>query len=225
MITTDRLSSSPSLLSQSLWFDGGSTIYCFGGDVYHDHVYHDQYGRTIQPAPPESIWGFNLDSKGSGNWSEYLGPTGRKPFPRDLYRPSSGASAADNTSAYYIAGFLSIYTSPTYTEAWVQSPGLLEFRFDGLELNKTSDGGFPLSHMPNHAGSGAMISIPNYGTGGILALLGGGDYKQPMALNNITLYDKRKGKWYYQTTFGDVPEQRVQFCSVGVQGRGDSFEM
>lgn len=79
----------------------------------------------------------------------------------------------------------------------VQSPGLLTFRFDGLELTNTSDGGFPLSHVTNHDGSGAMISIPKYGTSGILALLGGGEYKQPMAFNNITLYDKGKGKWYY----------------------------
>ena len=220
MITTDRLPSSPSLLSQSLWFDGGNIIYCFGGDVYHD-----QDGRIARLAPPESIWGFNLDGKGRGSWSEYLGPTGSKPFPRDLYRPSSGAAAADNTSGYYIAGFLSKLTSPSGPVDWFQSPGLLEFRFDGLELTNTSDGGFPLSHMPNHAGSGAMISIPKYGASGILALLGGGDYKLPMALNNITLYDKRKGKWYSQTTSGDVPEQRVHFCTVGVQGRGDSFEM
>lgn len=129
-----------------------------------------------------------------------------KPFPRDLCLPSSGASAADNTGAYYIAGFLSILTSPLGPADWVQSPVLLEFRFDGLELTITSDGGFLLSHMPNHAGSGAMISIPDYGTGDILALLGGGDYKQLMALNNINLYDKRKGKWHSQITSGDVPE-------------------
>lgn len=220
MITTNRPSSSTSLLSQSLWFDGGNTIYCFGGDVSHD-----QDGRNDPPAPPESIWGFMLDGKGRGFWSESLGPTGPKPFPRDLYRPSSGASAADNTSGYYIAGFQSKLTSPSGPADWVQSPGLLEFRFDGLKLTNTSDGGFPLSHMTNYAGSGAMISIPNYGTSGILALLGGGEYKQPMAFNNITLYDKRKEKWYYQTTSGDVPEQRVQFCTVGVQGRGDTFEM
>lgn len=226
MITTDRPSDSPSLLSQSLWFDGGNTIYCFGGDVFHG-----QDGQVVQNAPlapPESILGLSLDGKGRGSWSQSLGPTAPKPFPRDLHRPSSGASAADSSSGYYIAGFLSKVTSPSGPATWIQSPGLLKFRFDGQELTNSSDGGFPLSHVANHAGSGAMINIPNYGTSGILALLGGGNYQQPMAFRNITLYDKSKGKWYYQLTSGDLPdlpEPRVQFCAVGIQGRGDSFEM
>ena len=223
MITTNRPSSSLSLLSQSLWFDGGDIIYCFGGDVYHGP--DGQIVQNASPAPPESIWGFKLEDKGQGFWSEFLGPTGPKPFPRDLYRPSSGASAADNTSGYYIAGFRSKFTSPSGFDTWVQSPGLLKFRFDTMDLTNTTDGGFPLSQVTNHEGSGAMISIPNYGTSGILALLGGGEYKQPMAFNNITLYDKYEGKWYYQIASGDVPDQRVKFCAVGVQGGGDSFEM
>lgn len=224
MITTNRPSSSRLLSSQSLWFDGGNTIYCFGGDIYNGRI--DNIFRDASPPPPESIWGFMLDGKGRGNWSESLGPTGPKPFPLDLYRPSGGASAADNTTGYYIAGSLSKFTSRSGSDKWVHTPGLLKFRFDGLELTNTSDGGFPLSHVTNdNAGSGAMISIPDYGISGILALLGGGEYKQPMAFNNITLYDKWNRKWYYQTASGDFPDQRVLFCAVGVQGRRDSFEM
>lgn len=165
------------------------------------------------------------DGKGRGSWNESISPTGPKMFPHDLYLLSSGPSAADNTGGYYIAGFLSKFTGPSGPGQWVQYPGLLEFRFDGLELTNTSDGRFPLSNATNYAGSGAMISIPNYGTSDILALLGGGEYKQPMAFNNITIYDKGKGNWYYQATSGKVLEQRVHFCAVGVQGRGDSFEM
>lgn len=226
MITTDRPPGLLSLLSQSLWFDGANTIYCFGGDVFYG-----QNGQVVQntsPAPPEFILGLTLDGKGRGSWSQTLGPTAPKPFPRDFYRPSSGASAADHSNGYYIAGFLGKRSSPSGPDTWIQSPGLLKFRFDELELTNSSDGDFPLSHVANHAGSGAMINIPNYGTRGILALLGGGNYQKPMNFRNITLYDKSKGKWYYQLTSGDLPdfpEPRVQFCAVGVQGSGDSFEL
>lgn len=226
MITTDRPSGSPSLLSQSLWFDGANTIYCFGGDIFHGQ--DGQVVRNTLPAAPEFILGLTLEGKGRGFWSQSLGPTAPKPFPRDIYRPSSGASAADSNSGYYIAEFLSKMTSPSGPDAWIQSPGMLKFRFDGLELTNSSDGGFPLSHVANQDGSGAMINIPNYGTSGILALLGGGKYQQPMTFRNITLYDKSNGKWYYQLTSGDLPdlpEPRIQLCAVGIQVRGDSFEM
>lgn len=108
------------------------------------------------------------------------------------------------------------------------SRGLLTFRFDDLHITNTSDGNYGRSPSRNDiAGSGKMVNIPTFGTGGIIILLGEGDPTQVISFNNITIYDKTEQKWYSQLASGALPVPRSDFCIVGIPGTAasDSFEM
>lgn len=89
-------------------------------------------------------------------------------------------------------------------------------------IANSSDGGY----VQDFTHPGTMINIPNYGSRGILIVLGGGNYNHIRGFNNITIYDKAEQKWYYQTATGDIPRPRAFHCAVGIQSKeGSTFEM
>lgn len=76
-------------------------------------------------------------------------------------------------------------------------------------------------------GSGKVVNIPTFGTGGIIILLGEGNPTEVISFHNITIYDKTEQKWYSQVASGALPEPRSDFCIVGIPGTtaSDNFEM
>lgn len=210
------------LSGQALWFDEKrNLIYCFGG--FRTFVLD-----SLDPTPFESMWTFAPDGRGSGNWKEVLGPTANV-FPSDIVRPHSGGFCNDESSGYYVGGYLSgLSTTSRKFSPEIVSRGLLTFRFDDLHITNTSDGNYGRSlSREDIAGSGKMVNIPTFGTGGIIILLGEGDPTQVISFNNITIYDKAEQKWYSQLASGAIPDPRSDFCIVGIPGTAasDSFEM
>lgn len=171
-------------------------------------------------APFESIWAFTPDGKGAGNWKEVLGPTGVKPFPSDIMRPSSGAVASNKSHGYYLGGWVSKSTSPLATAIGPEHdlvPGLLTLSYADLTITNTSDGSYEY---------GQMIDLPYYGTSGVLILLCKGTWPHLLPFNTITIYDKTKRKWYSQLASGIIPDPRIDYCIVGIRGiESDTFEM
>ena len=108
------------------------------------------------------------------------------------------------------------------------SRGLLTFRFDDFHLTNTSDGNYGRQlNQDKVFGSGKMVNIPNFGSGGIIILLGEGNPLQVISFIIITIYDKAEQKWYSQLASGTVPEPRSEFCIVGIPGTtaSDNYEM
>ena len=206
---------------QALWFDEKrNLIYCFGG-------FRTLVSDSIDPTPFESIWAFTPDGRGSGNWKEVLGPTGANVFPSNIVRPSDGGFCNDESSGYYVGGFVYPRSTRSVT-APEASRGLLTFRFNDSQLTNTSDGNYERSlDQTNLYGSGKMVNIPTFGTGGIIVLLGEGNPAQVISFINITIYDKTEQKWYSQFASGALPEPRSDFCIVGIPGTtaSDNFEM
>ena len=219
LIQTVRPSASTSLNSESLWYDEKhSLIYCFGGDSLATPTLKNL------PAPPESIWAFNVTGEGSANWKEVLGPTSSLPFPDNIHRISCGSSTYDGSNAYYLGGFGSSQTSQFYSDL-IFSSGLLKFDFATLSLTNLSDGGYLAPHIPGNVGiaAGKMVNIPTYD---LLLIMPNGRDRLNFAFNNVTLYDKKNNQWYFQTTTGDIPEPRSYFCATGVGEKNSSnFEM
>ena len=197
--------------SQALWFDNKrNTIYCFGGDNPLDE----------QSAPPltDSIQGFTLDGNGGGHWKEVLGLVGEKPFPADIHGTSSGMYTSDDKNAYYTGGFISEKTSPSATQAYPNT-GLLELNFENITLTNTTSLGLSFYR-------GAFLSVPVYGSQGVVLAFGGADEERAMGFNMIEIFDKKERKWYSQIAEGDIPRPRSLFCAVGVHGKEHtSFEM
>ena len=217
---TRRPANALSLSGQALWFDEKrNLIYCFGG-------FRTFTTDSVLP-PFESIWAFTLDGRGSGKWKEVLGPTGTKVFPSNIVRPYSGGFCNDESSGYYVGGFVNNRSTRSVTTEKL-SRGLLTFRFNDFQLTNTSDGNYERSLQRNEIfGSGKMVNIPSFGTGGIVILLGEGNPTQVISFNNITIYDKTEQKWYSQVASGALPEPRSDFCIVGIPGTtaSDNFEM
>lgn len=218
-IETVRPSDLPSLDYESLWYDAKrNSIYCFGGD------------KNFNTAPPESIWAFKPTGEGSGVWQEVFGPASSIPFPQSIHRISSGASTYDSSNAYYLGGFASFATSQFYPKGLgrLSSSGLLKLDFDALLLTNSSDGGYIAPNIPGSYKypAGAMINIPTYNDNDLLIILPSGSDRLNFAFNNVTLYDKRNEKWYFQMTSGDIPGPRTSFCATGIGDKTNSnFEM
>lgn len=209
------------LSGQALWFDEKrNVIYCFGG-------FRTFVVDSLDPTPFESIWAFTPDGRGSGSWKEVLGPTGTQVFPSDIVRPFYGGFCNDESSGYYVGGFVSTQSTRSVTSENA-SRGLLTFSFDDFHITNTSDGNYgrSLRRKPMF-GSGKMVNIPKFGSGGIIVLLGEGNPSQVISFINITIYDKTEQKWYSQLASGTLPEPRSDFCIVGIPGTtaSDNYEM
>ena len=218
---TQRPANAIPLSGQALWFDEKQNlIYCFGG-------FRTFVVDSLDPTPFESIWAFTPDGQGSGNWKEVFGPTGTNVFPSNIVRPYYGGFCNDDSSGYYVGGFVNSRSTLSVTTQAV-SRGLLTFRFNDSQFTNTSDGNYARSlDQKKMFGSGKIVNIPTFGTGGIIILLGEGNPTQVISFNNITVYDKTEQMWYSQLASGALPEPRSDFCIVGIPGTTSSnnFEM
>lgn len=207
LVRTERPRISATVSSPALWFDNGANwIYRFGGT----------YVTRVDP-PSESIWRFEPNGDGSGNWTEIIGLVA-KPFPPGILGTRDGIFTSDNSDAYFISGHIGPTTSPMASVEFYNT-GLLRFNFKTLTLTNSSELGSPIL-------GGALLNVPIYGPNGILIKLGGLDNDQRVGFNNISVFDKNGQKWYSQIAEGDIPQPRTLFCAVGVQGKAHAtFEM
>jgi len=118
------------------------------------------------------------NDQGGGEWQAALGPTSDLPFPSNMTRPASGASAASPQNGYYLGGFASFGTDPKVNlplNVNQPLPGLLSFDFETLTWSNTSDGGFVASSalIDARVPSGAMQFVPAFGVDGVLLVMGG----------------------------------------------------
>ncbi|KAI9875031.1 MAG: hypothetical protein M1830_009003 [Pleopsidium flavum] len=216
-VTTPRPAASLAENYQTLWWSKrDSSIYCFGGEV---SFAGDGADRVT---PQNSIWMFSPNDQGGGDWQAALGHTSDRPFPPNITRPASGASAASSENGYYLGGYASFGTDPNVNlplNVKQPLPGLLSFDFETSMWNNTSDGGFTASSALINARppSGAMQFVPAFGVDGILLVMGGASSQRTNPFNNITTYDIHGQAWHSQLATGDIPDPRDHFCAVGVQ--------
>jgi hypothetical protein len=81
------------------------------------------------------------------------------------------------------------------------------------------------------------VCLPDFGRSGLVLFLGGItsvggldpfsalSQNPGVAFDNITVYDPFTKEWYWQTTTGNRPTPRHEFCAVGVEGSENTFEM
>lgn len=211
-IRTERPPHISPLNSAALWFDyEREIIYRFGGIPSHA----TEYLRSLDN-PSLSIDKFTPNDRGGGVWNEVIGLVG-SPFPQGITAQSNVATVSDGGTAYVLGG----WTRDNHlAKQW--APGLLSFALADQKITNSSDGGY----VQDFTHPGTMINIPNYGSRGILMVLGGGNTDHIRGFNNITIYDKGEQKWYSQVATGDIPRPRAFHCAVGIQSRGgSSFEM
>ena len=168
----------------------------------------------------DSIRGFTPDGNGSGEWTEVLGPVGKKPFPSDILSPTYGMYIGDGNDGYYLDGWISSSTTPNGPDDYYSNPGLLRINFESLTITNSSGPDLFFDY-------GALVDVPIYGSNGVLLALGGrNERKNVIGLNIINVFDKKEYKWYSQIAEGEIPPPRDLFCAVGVyEKERTSFEM
>lgn len=174
--------------------------------------------------PEESIWRFQLDDSGSGNWFPVLGPTATKAFPAGLKGQIAGATAAGNGKAYYLGGLLWHPSSPEVNYSTVHNIlGLIEFDFGTTNLtNSTDDGEYFASTWTDDADygirqAGHMTYVPSFGSNGVFVIAGGqllhnisgNIITDDSAWSTVTVLDPVSDSWHNQSTTGDIPTAKV----------------
>ena len=222
-VSTQRTSGQPlPVYFGSLWWDDQHrTIYQFGGER--------PFGLPLSvDSSDESIWGFNPDEKGGGNWNQYIGIRANAPWTQGLVHPTHGFSGSTDRSGYFFGG-IATGDSDNHFKVGdeVALPGFVTFDFNTYTLENSTNAPDTFQNLRTYIASGKIVSVPYPGTQGLLLI-----FPNPAQLgfNNITIFDIAGQRWLWQTAAGvedgDVPSVRTAFCVVWVQGNSqDTSEM
>ncbi|KAI1383143.1 uncharacterized protein F4822DRAFT_93907 [Hypoxylon trugodes] len=212
----------PSLDQQIYWSDpsnGAGAFYTWGGMA----------AGSATP-PTNEQWLFNADGSGGGMWSQ-VSQSDYRQFAA-LKQPVGSAFTQGNQIGYALGGQATSKTDNTIQKAdpGYALPGLVSYNFqtgDWNNVTTTTDfGGYGTSL------NGRAEFVP-FGPNGLLVFLGGSESQVdatdssivPTNWNSITLHDPVTGKWYKQKTSGMRPVLLERFCSVGVQGPNNTYEI
>lgn len=76
-----------------------------------------------------------------------------------------------------------------------------------------------------------MHYIPSFGPQGMFIAMGGqngrGDDTHAALIDfgSVSVYDPVQEKWWNQTTTGDKPSPRIEFCMAGINSTNGTYEM
>ncbi|KAF5505300.1 Kelch repeat-containing protein [Colletotrichum siamense] len=209
---------SQKLDSQSVWLGpSGNDFYTWAGEKHYNG-----------PLPDKEIWRFTANGSGGGKWAKSP-PSNLDTF-QDLVRPTDGTFTQSNDTGYYFGGIVR-RRSDYYISDWnvsIPTPGLVSYNMTSGEIkNTTSEFG---QYGTFKEGSSQFLP---FGDAGVLLFLGGkeapvtsreDDWKE-IDFNQVTLFDIKGQKWYTQDTTGPMPAARRRFCTTGVLGPNNTFEV
>ncbi|KAF4502602.1 kelch repeat [Fusarium agapanthi] len=194
-------------------------IYSWGGQGSY---------KNTSSAGDHHLYAFEADD-GKGSWSIH-DPDDDTLF-SSLYRSVRGAYTTCHGVGYHLGGYGERRTDERFTDGtYVERPldGLLTYNMATQKWTNESTKALEYATW-----SGRATCIPSIGSSGLLVFMGGAKVKmpafrnvsEPVSFTNITLYDPSSKEWYYQQTSGVSPDPRVDFCSVGVQGPNNTYDI
>lgn len=132
-------------------------------------------------------------------------------------------------SAYVLGGFESSQTAlaAANLDQNIPVPGLVQFDMSTKKFSNSTAGGYSYNGT---AEKGAMHYVPSFGPKGLFVVLGGDDFWHPDAeqltdLETISIYDPSSERWFNQTTTGNIPQPRKEFCLAGIPSNNATYEM
>ncbi|KAF5650670.1 kelch repeat [Fusarium sp. NRRL 25303] len=211
---------SPYLKQPALWVDEErSAIYSWGGQGSY---------KNTSSAGDHHLYAFEADD-GKGSWSIH-DPEDDTLF-TSLYRTVRGAYTTCHGVGYHLGGYGERRTDERFTDgSYVERPldGLLTYNMTTQKWTNESTKALDYATW-----SGRATCIPSIGSSGLLVFMGGAKVKmpafrnasEPVSFTNITIFNPSSKEWYYQRTSGISPDPRVDFCSVGVQGPNNTYDI
>ena len=212
--TTSKPTGAPSLCVTSLWYDETKEMFYSGmsGGA-------SKFGNA--PAPlPLALWSFKPDGTGSGSWNERITPEDSRL--RGLNRSVNGYTASGGDIALIMSGVITSLSSLGTSDS-VVVPGLVEFNMITQEFSNSTLAGFTV----NGTGSaGQMHFVSSFGPQGVFLAMGGADGNLGLfTFDNVWIYESTTHKLYNQTTTGNIPEGRMDFCVAGINSTEGTYEM
>jgi hypothetical protein len=211
--STAKPSGVPILDFGSLWCNetGGNLITGFAGG---------QSPLNNAPLPELSLWSFDPDNNGGGSWNEVL--SSDNAAWKNLQRPLNGLKAAGGGKGYVLGGCNATNGIPL--------PGIVSIDLTNLTITNSSAAGY---NANGTAELGELHYVPSFGPQGVFVILGGDispldTYSPGMNLQSfdkVTIFDPSSGNFYNQSTTGNPPQPRAQFCTAGVASSNGSYEI
>ena len=168
------------------------------------------------PDPPQSLWSFKPDGSGSGTWNEVLNPSASAWT--GFTRPVFGLQAYGSDSGWCLGGYSSI-------DRIQLIPGMVEFDMTSKSLTNLSASGY---NVNGTIAQGAIHYVPSFGPNGMLVVMGGhtkNDVAGLVDFGIVSAYDPAKHEWFNQTTTGNKPAPREDFCTAGISSTNNTYEM
>lgn len=208
--------SAPNANCFALWADAATkVIYAWGGA--------GPYGDTTG-ASNVHLWAFTPDNQGAGSWAVSI-PNNPSVF-TTLIRASEGGATSCNGMGYFLGGVAEHDTDTRVSGTIYSPPGLLTYDMSSATWENVS------APAPYATFNFGQVECLPFGPDGLVMFFGGGSNSPtdnaeftPFSLNNLTIYNPATKEWFWQSTSGDVPPHRNQFCSVGVAGNNGTYEM
>lgn len=214
----------PNLDDGSLWYSAKDNALIAG--------FSGAAPRFNTPAAPAlGLWSFKLDGTGGGTWSADAGGAAAVRS-ASLTRPYQGLSAYGGDIALTLGGYENDRTRPPNVNFTVNLPvpGLVTYNMSTDTFTNSSAAGY---RRNGTAERGVLHYVPAFGPKGVFVVLSGDtsdlqDYNaasniQP--LSKVTVYDPSTGSFYNQTTTGNIPNGRIEFCAAGASSTNGTYEM
>ncbi|KAK3492891.1 uncharacterized protein B0T23DRAFT_358903 [Neurospora hispaniola] len=217
------------LSDQAIWNDpSGDAFYIYGGRA--------PYMINMNNITKDGIWKFWVDGTGGGTWS--LERPSNPDVLKKLNLTHKAAFAATHDSsgggvAFVIGGMTSIEIDPdsnntspvTDPQHWYRTPipGMVSYDMKSRTFSRTDTSVVmpPLGTLID----GRAHFVPQFGSNGLMLVLGGKIGGGILDFNNITFYDPKTGQWGWQNTVGYAPTERETFCMVGVASPAGTYEL
>ncbi|KAJ5621744.1 hypothetical protein N7528_006527 [Penicillium herquei] len=205
------------------------SVYTYGGTV--SWVNESFPGFQWPTAPAYTLWSYGISS---GDWDQY-------DISLDApYRPAGGAyaEATDQGLGFYLNGFIdngssSLYSDLTNFQRYLDGLIVLDISTQEAVNISTSE----LTHYPR--AMGGLVSLPNLGSQGIMVSMGGmtkspdsselSDNGTYVSFDSVDFFDvasinttNSSVTWYTQSTTGDIPDPRTDFCVIAASAPDNS---
>lgn len=171
--------------------------------------------------PPLSLWTIKPDGAGSGTWNEVINAT--SPTWDSLTRPRYPLQAHGSNSAWILGGNNLPSESPTPI-----GENIVHFDMESRTFENST---VQCCNATKGIAGGAMHFVPSFGPKGVFVVMGGvngnaiGGSHDLLGFAEVSVFDPAKKEWWNQTTTGNEPSPRIQFCTAGVNSTNGTYEM
>ena len=210
----------PSLNSPSLWYYGeANSLYTGFSGLNSTFV---DLNNNTSVVPPLSLWSFRLDGNGGGEWDQVINASSSAWG--SLKRPVYSLQAQSPDTAFILGG--SELRSNNLDNLL---GGMVQYNMQSRTFVNTSA---PCCNATDGLLRGAMHYIPSFGPEGIILAMGGqNSLDRPdgqtsfIDFSFVSVFDTAKQAWWNQTTTGNPPIRRKEFCMAGINSTDSTYEM